>query len=220
MFGPVFVQLYGQTEAPNWGTRLAKTDHDLARPHLLSSCGQASIMADVQVVDDQGTPAPAGETGEICLRAPYTLDGYLDDPQATADKFLGDWIRTGDIGLLDEHGYLYLRDRKNDMVISGGMNVYCREVEDVLTRHPSVRAAAVIGIPHEDWGEAVHAVIVPATDRFSDSELLSWARDRLAGYARPKSVELVEALPETPFGKVDKKILRAPYWTDRDRAIG
>jgi fatty-acyl-CoA synthase/long-chain acyl-CoA synthetase len=220
VFGPVFVQLYGQTECPNWGTRLAKSDHDPARPDRLGSAGQASIDADVQVVSDAGAPLPAGETGEICLRSPYTLECYLDDPGATAAKFLpGGWIRTGDVGFLDDDGYLHLRDRTSDMVISGGMNVYCREVEDTLVRHPAVARVAVIGVPHDDWGEAVHAVVVPGPG-FDAAALLEWARGELAGYARPKTVEIVDALPETPFGKIDKKVLRAPHWAGRDRAIG
>lgn len=220
VFGPVFVQLYGQTECPNWGTRLAKDDHDPARPELLDSCGRASIMADVAVVDDRLETAPAGTTGEVCLRSPYVLEGYLDDPAATADKFLPDgWIRTGDLGFLDDRGYLHLRDRRADMVISGGMNVYCSEVENVLAGHPAVSRVAVIGVPHRDWGEAVHAVVVPEGTADTD-EILTWCRDRLAAYARPKSAELVDDLPVTPFGKIDKKALRAPYWADRERSIG
>ncbi|MBT2523333.1 AMP-binding protein [Arthrobacter sp. ISL-28] len=218
LFGPVFVQLYGQTEMPNWGTRLTKADHDLSRPELLTSCGRASIMADLQVVDEHSNPLPEGGTGEICLRSAYVLQEYLNDPAATADKFLGNWIRTGDIGMIED-GYLYLKDRKNDMVISGGMNVYSREVEDVLARHPSVAAVAVIGIPHEDWGEAVHAVVVPRDETIDAAGLLAWCRDLLAAYARPKSIEFVSSLPETAFGKVDKKILREPYWSDRRRGI-
>ncbi|MHC1560761.1 AMP-binding protein [Actinomycetospora sp. C-140] len=218
VFGPVFVQLFGQTECPNWGTRLAKDDHDPARPELLDSCGRASIMADVAIVDDHGEPIPTAATGEVCLRSPYVLEGYLDDPSATAEKFLpGGWIRTGDVGFLDELGYLHLRDRRADMVISGGMNVYCSEVENVLAGHPAVSQVAVIGVPHDDWGEAVHAVIVGAVDV---DELLAWSRDRLAAYARPKSAELVDDLPVTPFGKVDKKALRAPHWAGRERSIG
>jgi fatty-acyl-CoA synthase len=218
-FGPVFVQLYGQTESPNWGTRLSKGDHDPVRPHLLSSCGRASIMADVMVVDDEGRAVPAGTIGEICLRTPYLLREYVDDPGATHAKFLGDWIRTGDIGVLDEHGYVYLKDRKADMVITGGMNVYCREVEDVLSRHPGVGAVAVVGIPHDDWGEAVHAFVIRADRDLIGEALLDWARDKLAAYARPKSVEFVDGLPETPFGKIDKKQLRARYWQGHDRGI-
>jgi fatty-acyl-CoA synthase len=218
-FGPVFVQLYGQTESPNWGTRLPKGDHDPSRPHLLSSCGRASIMADVKVVDDDGYELPAGTIGEICLRTPYLLREYVGDPEATRAKFLGDWIRTGDIGVLDEHGYVYLKDRKADMVITGGMNVYCREVEDVISRHPGVGAVAVVGIPHDDWGESVHAFVIRADGDLTGAALLDWSRDKLAAYARPKSVEFVEGLPETPFGKIDKKQLRARYWQGHDRGI-
>lgn len=218
VFGPVFLQLYGQTECPNWGTRLAKADHDVARPKRLASCGQASLLVDVKIVDDAGDDLPVGEVGEICLRGPYTLSRYHRDEQATREKFLGDWIRTGDIGLLDQDGYLYLKDRRADMVISGGMNVYCREVEDVLNAHPGVRSAAVFSVPHEDWGEAVHAVVV-GSEGLTGDDLLVWSRERLAAYACPKTVEFVESLPETPFGKIDKKRLRAPFWKGSDRAI-
>ena len=219
-FGPVFVQLYGQTECPNWGTKLAKPDHDPAFPERLSSCGKASIMADVRIADDYGQSVSAGMTGEVCLRSPYTLQEYLDDPTATEEKFVGPWIRTGDIGVMDDDGYVYLRDRKSDMVISGGMNVYCREVEDVLNQHALVRNAAVIGIPHDDWGESVHAVVVRADESLDEQAVIRFARERLAAYASPKSVEFVETLPETPLGKIDKKQLRAPHWEGRARGIG
>jgi fatty-acyl-CoA synthase/long-chain acyl-CoA synthetase len=218
-FGRVFIQLYGQTECPNWGTRLAKEDHDPARPDLLLTCGQASIMADVKVVDDDGKDVALDEIGEICLKSPYLLHSYLLDPAATEQKFLDGWIRTGDIGTMDARGYLTLKDRKADMVITGGMNVYCREVEDVLAQHPDVRAVAVIGIPHEDWGEAVHAVVTVRSDAFDPAALIAWSRDRLARYAVPKSVEVVESLPETAFGKVEKKKIREPHWQGRDRGI-
>lgn len=220
LFGNVFIQLYGQTECPNWGTRLTKSDHNLANTHLLGSCGRASIMTSVKIVDEDSRDLPAGTPGEICLSSPYVLDRYLGDPKATEEKFLGQWIRTGDVGVLDEEGYLYLKDRKNDMVISGGMNVYCREVENVLEQHPSVRAVAVIGIPHADWGEAVHAVIVPRDQDFETSEVIEWTRGQLAGYARPKSIELVKQLPETTYGKIDKTALRKKYWDGNDRNIG
>lgn len=219
VFGPVFIQLYGQTECPNWGTRLVKTDHLSEGGGRLASCGQASAFVDVMVVDEEsGRELPAGDTGEICLRGPYTLTRYHANPEATREKFLGEWIRTGDIGVLDEAGYLYLKDRRADMIITGGMNVYCREVEDVLNAHPQVRAVAVIGIPHDDWGEAVHAVVV-RDGELGAAELLTWARPRLAAYARPKAVEFVDRLPETPFGKVDKTRLREPYWGNASRGI-
>lgn len=216
--GPVFVQLYGQTECPVWGTRLGKADHDLSRPHVLASCGQASLMSDVRIVDDAGQDVPIGSDGEIALRAPYTLQGYAGDPVATAEKFFGDWIRTGDLGSMDAEGFVYLKDRRADLVISGGMNVYSREVEDALQAHPLVRSAAVIGVPHEDWGEAVHAIVV-TTAPVGGDELRTWCRGRVAAYAVPKVVEFTEDLPETPYGKVDKKALRARYWKDADRAI-
>jgi fatty-acyl-CoA synthase/long-chain acyl-CoA synthetase len=218
-FGPVFLQLYGQTECPNWGTRLAKVDHRVEAPELLSSCGQASIMTEVQIVDDDGVILSVGSVGEVCLRSPYVLDCYYKDEEATAAKFLGPWIRTGDIGLLDRAGYLYLKDRRADMVISGGMNVYCREVEDVLMAHPNVTAAAVIGIPHDDWGEAVHAVVSTDGTLLTEEEVVSWTRGRLPAYAVPKSVEFTDSFPETPFGKIDKKQLRVAHWTGHDRAI-
>ncbi|WP_214105643.1 AMP-binding protein [Acrocarpospora catenulata] len=223
VFGPVFVQLYGQSECPNWGTRLAKGDHDPARPGLLASCGRASFFVDVRIVDDEGRDLPTGETGEICLRSPYLMHSYVKDPDATAAKFLagpgGDrWIRTGDLGAMDGDGFVYLKDRKADMVITGGMNVYSREVEDVLTKHPLVRAAAVIGVPHEDWGEAVQALVV-AEDAVTGDELKAWCRERLSAYAVPKRFEFVGGFPETPYGKIDKKALRAAYWKDADRAI-
>lgn len=206
-FGRVFIQLYGQTECPNWGTRLAKADHDPARPDRLASCGQASLMVDVKVVDDEGVEVPHGVTGEICLRAPYVLSEYVKNPEATAEKFLGDFIRTGDLGVMQEDRFVYLKDRKNDMIITGGMNVYSREVEDVLQAHGAVKFAAVVGLPDDDWGEAVAAVLT-VSEAVEPAELKAWCRDRLARYAIPKRFQFFDVLPETPYGKVDKVALR------------
>jgi fatty-acyl-CoA synthase len=206
-FGRVFIQLYGQTECPNWGTRLAKADHDPARPERLASCGQASLMVDVKVIDDNGQEVPYGVTGEVCLRAPYVLSEYVKDPDATAQKFVGDFIRTGDLGVIQEDRFVYLKDRKNDMIITGGMNVYSREVEDVLQSHAAVKSAAVVGLPDDDWGEAVTAVVTASAAVGAD-ELRAWCRDRLAHYAIPKSFQFFDSIPETPYGKVDKVALR------------
>jgi fatty-acyl-CoA synthase/long-chain acyl-CoA synthetase len=223
VFGPVFVQLYAQTECPDFATTLKKRDHVKALSpedaHLLGSCGQAVLMTDVQVVDDQGTKLGPDEIGEVCLRSPYTMSSYYRDPEATA-KVLGDdgWLRTGDIGQFDEQGYLYLKDRRNDVVVSGGLNVYSGDVETIVGRAPGVADVAIIGIPHDDWGEAVHAVILlqPDGDRSSVEE---HCRASLAAYQRPKTYEYVDRFPLTPYGKIDKKRLREPHWRGRDRSI-
>lgn len=223
IFGQVFIQLFGQTEAPQFCTRLSKLDHDPARPHLLASCGNPTLFTFVKVTDDTGAELPLGELGEITVKTPFALTEYVGNPEATAEKFWDGWVRTGDMGVMDADGYVYLKDRRNDMIISGGFNVYSREVEDVLAGHPQVAQAAVIGVPHPDWGEAVHAVVVARTApeaTLTEAGLIEFSRDKLANYARPKTVEFVAELPQTPFGKIDKKVLRAPHWEGRDRAIG
>lgn len=226
-FGQVFIQLFGQTEAPQFCTRLSKLDHDLNRPELLTSCGNPSLFTEVRVTDDHGNTLPPGELGEISVLTPFALTEYIGNPEATAEKFWGDWVRTGDMGTMDERGYVYLKDRRNDMIISGGFNVYSREVEDILSKHPQISQAAVIGIPHDDWGEAVHAVVVlreadtgTSAEMLTEDELIDFCRSKLAGYARPKTVEFVTELPVTPFGKIDKKVLRATHWEGMARAIG
>jgi fatty-acyl-CoA synthase len=237
LLGQVFVQLFGQTEAPQFCTRLSKLDHDPAHPELLASCGNPSLFTEVKVTDDEGAEVPRGELGEITVRTPFALTEYIGNPEATAEKFWDGWVRTGDMGVMDDAGYVYLKDRRNDMIISGGFNVYSREVEDVLSAHPQVAQAAVIGVPHPDWGEAVHAVVVPrelpedtgsptasapvtGASPLTAEALLAHARDGLARYARPKTVEFADALPQTPFGKIDKKALRAPHWEGASRQIG
>ena len=225
LLGPVFIQLFGQTEAPQFCTRLSKLDHDPDRPELLASCGNATLFTDIAVTDDAGTHPPPGEFGEITVRTPFALTEYIGNPDATAEKFWDSWVRTGDMGIVDEAGYVFLKDRKNDMIISGGFNVYSREVEDALSSHPLVAQVAVIGVPHPDWGEAVHAVVVKRSagtdgDDLTDEALRTHASRGLARYARPKSIEFTDSLPQTPFGKIDKKSLRAPHWEGATRQIG
>jgi fatty-acyl-CoA synthase/long-chain acyl-CoA synthetase len=217
-FGPVFVQLYGQSEAPNWGTRLSKEDH-VAGGDILTSCGRATLMTEIMVVDDSGDPLATGEVGEVCIKAPYTLARYHENPEATRNKFVGTWIRTGDVGSIDDNGYVYLKDRTADMIISGGMNVYSAEVENVLQRCPGVAQVAVIGVPHPDWGEAVHAVVVRSDASTTAREVIDFARGQLADYQRPKDVSFVDDIPTTPYGKVDKKRIRAHFWQGEERAI-
>lgn len=220
-FGPVFIQAFGQTEMPNVGTVLPKADHTEAGDHL-DSCGKAAAMVDIRIANPQETtdtdPLPVGEEGEILLQSPYVMVGYHGKPEKTAETLVDGWLRTGDIGRKDEAGYVYLLDRKNDMVISGGMNVYTTTVEDALDEHPNVKQVAVIGIPDSDWGEAVHAVVVPDGD-VDEETLRAFADERLAAYEKPKRFEFVDSIPETPYGKPDKTVLRAPYWDDEGRQI-
>ncbi len=221
-FGPIFIQLFGQTEVPNWGTSLGKRDHALAleRPELLLSCGTPCTLASARVVDDEGNDLPPGESGEILLTAPYAMAGYWHNPEATAATLIDGWVHTRDIGQWDENGYLYVRDRKTDMIITGGYNVYSSEVEAELQRIDGVGQVAVIGIPDPDWGEAVCAIIVPSPGaELDEADLLAQARELLGNYKRPKSIVFVDEIPLTPFGKSDKKALRKPFWENAERAI-
>ncbi len=218
VFGPVFMQLYGQSEAPNFITRLRREDHRLEADlvHRLKSCGQPAIMSEVRIVDDAGRPVPVGESGEITVRTAYNMLGYHGLPEKTADTLVDGWLHTGDIGMQDEDGYLYLLDRKKDMIISGGMNVYSVEVESVVQSQDGVSQAAVVGLPDPDWGEAVTAFVVPENGvELSAAEIIAACRDRLSAYKRPKRVHFLDAMPLTTYGKLDKKRLRA--WADEGR---
>lgn len=218
-FGPVLQQLYAQTECPNYATALTKLDHvhALDQPQLLASCGRATTMCDVAVLDPDGNVI-IGEIGEVALDAPYVMAGYWRDD--AGERRCGRWLRTGDLGYLDDRGYLYLVDRRSDMIVSGGMNVYSVEVERVLLEHDGVGAVAVVGVPHDDWGEAVHAVVVGVDGWADAAELADHCRRQLAAYKRPKSFEFVAQLPLTRYGKIDKKAVRAPHWAGQERAIG
>jgi len=217
-FGPVFLQLYGQVECPNFLTTLSKDDH--LRPELRTSCGQPVGMAEVRIARDDGTACAPGEVGEITARAPYTLREYHRAPELTAAAYRDGWLRTGDLGYQSESGHVFLVDRAKDMIISGGMNVYSREVEEALLAHPGVVAAAVFGVPHADWGEAVHAVVVArAAENPDAAAILRHCRERLAAYKVPKTIRFAAELPLTAYGKIDKKRLRAPYWEGATRAI-
>lgn len=216
--GPVLLQLFGQTEVPNFATKLSKTDH--LEERYLGSCGQPVITAEVRIGDAVGRPLPCGEVGEILVRAPYTLEGYYEDPQKSAEVYAGEWIRTGDVGYQLDTGHVFIIDRAKDMIISGGMNVYSTEVENKIQEYPGVRQVMVIGIPHEDWGEAVCAAVVPADPaRFDAQKLIAFCKERLAAYKVPKVVELVDEIPLTAYGKPDKKALRAKYWGGQTRQI-
>lgn len=221
--GPVLVQVFAQAESPMTGTWLPAGEHDPSGSGRLrlSSAGRARSGMRVRIVDPDGRPLPPGDVGEICLQGGAVMAGYWNRPEATAEALRDGWLHTGDVGRLDDNGYLYVLDRLKDMVISGGLNVYPREVEEALLEHPGVGQVAVIGVPDATWGEAVKAVVVPADPAAPPTfeDLITFLRDRLAGYKRPKSVDVVAALPVSPYGKVDKKALRAPYWRDRERMV-
>lgn len=213
IFGPVFMQLYGQSEAPNFVTRLPREDHLLdGGNNRLSSCGQAAVMAQIMIVDEQDREVAVGEVGEIVARTPYNMVGYLGREEQTAKTLRGGWLHTGDLGMMDKDGYLYLMDRKNDMIITGGMNVYSAEVENAAQSCAGVAQVAVVGVPHPDWGEAIVAFVIPdSSGDFNDSALLAHCRRELAHYKLPKAVRVVDSLPTTAYGKVDKKALRASW---------
>lgn len=219
-FGQIFVQAYGQTEAGVGVLLLHKLDHDLGRPARLASAGRAPAGIDVTVRADDGSAAAPGDVGEVCVRGPSVMAGYWNMRDLTREVIRDGWLHTGDIGACDDDGYIHLIDRKNDVIVSGGFNVYSRAVEDVLSSHSSVKLAAVIGVPHDRWGEAVHAVVVVQPGATTErEELCALVRDRKGPICVPKSIEFVEDLPLTPVGKTDKKELRRRYWTDRTRWI-
>lgn len=211
VFGPVFMQLYGQSEAPNFVTRLRREDHrvDDAHVHRLLSCGQPVAMAQVRIVDEQGNDVSPGESGEIAARTPYNMLGYHRLPEKTEETLVGGWLRTGDVARQDEDGYVYLLDRKKDMIISGGMNVYTTEVENAIQTCPGVGEVAVVGVPDPDWGEAVTAFVVPErANGLAESDIIGHCRQVLSKYKVPKRVHFRDALPVTVYGKLDKKALR------------
>lgn len=198
-FGKVFLQIYGQTECPNLITTLSKDDH--TNPDLLASCGRTVPLVELRLRPDESG------AGEVEVRSPYLLTEYFRDPVATQEALQDDWLRTGDLARIED-GYLFLVDRAKDMIISGGMNVYSTEVESVLREHPVVREAAVVGVPHPDWGEAVTAVVV-AADGSNPEEIRQFAKVRLSAYKSPKSVHIISEMPLTQYGKIDKRRIRA-----------
>ena len=218
--GPVFAQLYGQTEAYPLAT-LSRSDHDAARPELFASCGFAVTSADVRLIGDDGEEIATGQVGEICARGPMVMDGYWKQPEQTAEALSGGWLHTGDMAYANEEGYLYIVDRKKDMIVSGGFNIYPKAVEDVLTSHPSVSAAAVIGVPDAYWGEAVTALVVMRSEaEVAPEALIDAVKQRLGAVHAPKRVEFVTELPMTGLGKVDKKTLRDRFWSGNERQVG
>jgi len=218
--GPVFSQLYGQTECYPVSV-LRKEDHDRHHPELFGSCGFPLSSCAVSLRDENNEEVTPGEAGEICVRSTHTMEKYWKRLEQTAETFEGGWLHTGDIARADERGFLYIVDRKKDMIVSGGFNIYPREVEDVISSHPDVAMVAVIGVPHKKWGEAVTALVVAKEGTQPAPEaLMQLVKDRKGGTHAPKQVDFVDRLPLTAVGKVDKKALRARYWEGQDRMVG
>jgi acyl-CoA synthetase (AMP-forming)/AMP-acid ligase II len=213
-WGPVLIQGYGQWEAPQLFTYLSQDEH------RLSSAGRAIDFCGVGVMDDEGKLLPTGSTGEVVTCGDHLMVGYLDNEGATAEIRVGKWQRTGDIGHVDKDGFLYLTDRKKDVIITGGSNVYPREIEEVIHTHPDILEAVAIGIPDEKWGECVHAIVVSKVGRTLDpDQFLAWCKDNLGPDRRPRSIEQLATLPKTPYGKIMRRELREAYWQDRQRKI-
>jgi acyl-CoA synthetase (AMP-forming)/AMP-acid ligase II len=223
VFGCDFYQGFGQTESSAGLTYLTELDHRAAlagRPELLASCGQALPGTELRIVDPGGTPLPTGEVGEVIARGPQVMVGYWNRPEETAATLRDGWLWTGDAGSLDQLGYLTIHDRLRDVVVTGGENVYPREVENVLVTHPEVLDVAVIGVPDETWGEAVHAIVVVSPGASVDLDSLrEHGRDQLAGFKLPKGLTVVDELPRNASGKVLKADLRRPHWDGRERGV-
>ena len=204
--GPVFCQLYGQTEGYPL-TVLRKGDHNKDDPGLFAACGHPCTSVQVALLDEDGNEVPVGEVGEICAQAPQVMDEYWQRPEQTAETLANGWLHTGDMAFADERGFLYIVDRKKDMIITGGFNVFPREIEDVLTTDQNVAMAAVIGVPDDKWGEAVKAIVVKSGE-VTDADLESYCRENLAKYKIPKTFAYLEVLPRNAGGKILKTELR------------
>jgi acyl-CoA synthetase (AMP-forming)/AMP-acid ligase II len=220
-FGNIFSQAYGMTEALGV-SQLAEADHHIEgeRSRLLASAGKPILCAEVDIFDERDNPAQTGEIGEIVVRGKHVMNGYWKNPELTQQTLRGGWYHSGDMGYMDAEGYLYLVDRKADMIVTGGENVYPKEVEDVLYEHPAVSMAAVVSAPDAKWGERVQAVVVLKKDKSAaESELIDFCKERLGGYKCPKAIEFWDALPTTPVGKILRKDVKKKFWEGRERSI-
>jgi acyl-CoA synthetase (AMP-forming)/AMP-acid ligase II len=204
-------------------TYLFPADHKLAvseRPELLLSAGRPVVGTELRIVDDDDQPVPNGTIGEIVARGPQLMRGYWNLAEESAEALRGGWMHTGDAGIMDDEGYIFIQDRVKDMIVSGGENVYPRSVEDVLFQHPAVADVAVIGVPDEQWGETVKAIVVLKQDATATAEeLIEHCRGKLGGFERPRSVDFVSELPRNPSGKVIKRQLREPFWAGHTRRV-
>ncbi|OGL13860.1 MAG: hypothetical protein A3G97_15450 [Candidatus Rokubacteria bacterium RIFCSPLOWO2_12_FULL_69_21] len=223
-FGPILHTGWGGTEAYGLNTHMTPGEHQAAiegHEERLLSCGREnSIGGRVRILDEAGKDVPVGEVGEACVRAPWMMARYWNLPELTTQTIVDGWLHFGDLARVDADGYTYLVDRKGDMIITGGLNVYPREVEEVLYQHPAVLEAAVVGVPDEKWGEAVKAVVALRQGQTAgEAELIAFLKERLAPFKVPKSVEILPVLPKTPVGKISRRDVKARYWAGQERMI-
>ncbi len=223
-FGPIFVQLYGQGEAPITITGMSgRLHHELLATGdaRIGSAGRVRTDVEAHCVDAHDNPLPPGEVGEVVARGDVVMPGYWQNPEASAEALRGGWLHTGDIGYFDDRGFLFLLDRAKDMVISGGNNVYPREVEEAIILHPQVATCVVFGIPDDYWGEAVHAVVVPRPgETLTAKQIIDFCGEHMAGYKKPKAVDFVDELPVSGYGKVLRREVRDKYWAGHTSRIG
>lgn len=223
-FGPVMIQGFGQSEAPAGVACLEPAEHfrngGFAPDSTLASCGRPFALTQVSIQNDRNEILPDGEVGEICVRGDILMKGYYKDPERTAETVVNGWLHMGDVGFIDPNGYLHITDRKKDMIISGGFNVFSAEVEGVLNSHLAVQDCAVIGVPDEKWGEAVKAVVElnPGMSATAE-ELIALCKEKLGSVKAPKTVDFVAKLPRSPVGKVLKRSVREPFWAGKERQI-
>jgi fatty-acyl-CoA synthase len=223
-FGNIFIQVYGSTEHCSATLSLSKADHVLGQDddkHRLASAGRPVMGTEIILVDDDGQPVANGENGEIWIRSRATIKGYYQNPEKTAEEFIDGFWKSGDIAKRHADGYIQIVDRKKDMIISGGFNIYATEVEAVVNAHEAIFMSAVVGIPSEEWGETVHAeVMLREGVEFDPNELKRFVKEKLGGYKSPKTVKVVEALPVSAVGKVLRREVRDQYWKEAGRQVG
>jgi long-chain acyl-CoA synthetase len=221
VFGCGFVQMYGMTETTGTIVALPPEDHDPKGNPRMRSAGKPLPGVEVAIIDEAGNRLPPRQVGEIATRSMANMAGYWNLPEATSKTIDSEgWLRTGDAGYMDEDGYVYIHDRVKDMIISGGENIYPAEVENAIFGHPDVADVAVIGVPDAKWGEAVKAIVVKKPGREpSPDEIIGFARQRIAAYKAPKSVDFIAALPRNPSGKILRRELREQYWEGKERRV-
>jgi acyl-CoA synthetase (AMP-forming)/AMP-acid ligase II len=218
-------QGYGLTEAAPTVSLLDQFDHARTETEKdrkrLTSVGRECLVTEVRIKDEDGNDLPPGEIGEICVKGANVMMGYWKNPEQTEAALRDGWLHTGDMAYMDDDGYIYLVDRKHDMIISGGENIYPREVEEVIYKHPAVAEVAVVGVPDETWGESVKAVVVLKPGQSAtEEEIIALCKKHLAGYKKPKSVDFVDAIPKTPIGKILRREVKEKYWAGKGRRIG